>query len=406
MPKVNVDIVSHATRVGSLHKRIMFPEEWKELLPAATTPRFLEWCDRESVNAGKACVVAMTLLDLLLRKLMEVGTDEQVQGFDVQKCVSAGLSYCKLSKSGRSASHLQEVQCQIEGVVPPGCAPIDDQTAAYLRNHITRNVMLLYSRDAVWKHVENCLRAVFVKSKVSDRDVVLRRVQCGTPLKEGISVSMMKWLDTAGVIEHLKELHKYERSDDEEGAEEENGQDEEEEEGGVPAPKKKRVAKVKRRDDEKDKLLTGLKMVNHLVVLSSRVRFKLLSAMARETCGSVVSSTNSEEVHLVLKRWKRFSFVPVMKTSRVFVTVDKLSVRSFLKACARADELEFQAAGAEESRARVLAAEEKASRKQLAKQRIEEEKARRAARAEWVDAQMKGRKRARGDTKNKSKKQW
>jgi len=70
MSKVDVEIVSHMTRVGSLHKRIMLPEEWQELLPTATTRRFLEWCDKESINAGKACVVAMTLLDLLLRKLM------------------------------------------------------------------------------------------------------------------------------------------------------------------------------------------------------------------------------------------------------------------------------------------------------------------------------------------------
>jgi len=238
MSRVDVEIVSHMTRVGSLHKRIMLPEEWQELLPTATTRRFLEWCDKESINAGKACVVAMTLLDLLLRKLMEVGTDEQVKGFDVEKCVSAGLSYCRLSKRGRSASHLQGVESEIADSVPRGCAPTNDQTAAYLRNHITRNVMLLYSRDAIWKHVENCLRAVFVESKVSDRDLVLRHVQCGTPLKEGISVDMVKWLDVAGVIEHLKELQKYERSDvgdeaDEEHREEEDQAEEEhrEEEG-------------------------------------------------------------------------------------------------------------------------------------------------------------------------------
>lgn len=93
--------------------------------------------------------MAMTLLDLLLRKLMETGTHDQIQEFDVQKCVSAALSYCRLVTFGPSASYLQCVHHEITCVMPPGCAPIDDQTAAYSQNHITRNVMLLYSRDAI-----------------------------------------------------------------------------------------------------------------------------------------------------------------------------------------------------------------------------------------------------------------
>jgi len=399
MSKVNVVVVSHMTRVGSLRDRIILPEEWKELMPTATTHQFLEWCDRESVNAGKACVVAMTLLDLLLRKLMERGTPDQIKGFDVQKTISAGLSYCRLDKIGPSASYLQDVHLEIADVMPVGCAPIDDQTAAYLRNHITRNVMLLYSRDAIWKHVEKCLRAVFVTSKLRDREVVLRHVQCNTPLGEDISVDMMKWLNAADVVDQLKELQKYERRDAEE-------EDEGEEEGSVPTVKKKRSAK--RRDDEKDELLKGLDMVNHLVLLSSGVRFKLLNAMTREILVSAVSSTSSDELHPVLKRWKRFSFVPIMKASRTFVTVDKMTVRSFLKACAKANLLEVTRASKKRSHERDLDAEDKILRKQQETQRRKEENARRAERAEWVEARRaegaeraKGNKRARRDIKNK-----
>jgi len=404
MPKVNVGIVTHMTRVGSLHKRLMLPEEWKELMPTATTSQFLQWCDKESVNAGKACVVAMTLLDILLRKLMETGTNDQIKDFDVQKCVSAALSYCRLKTLGPSASYLHGVHLEIADVMPPGCAPIDEQTAAYLRNHITRNMMLLYSRDAIWKHVEKCLRAVFVDSRIKDREGVLRHVQCGTSLGEGMRVDMMEWLDAAGVIDQLKELYKYDKTNVDEENEEE--WDEEDKEEDTAVAKKKRG--TKRCDGEKNALFKGLEMVNHLVIQSSRVRFKLLGAMTSEIRASGVLSIDVDQMHLhpLLKRWKRFSFVPVMKASRTFVTIDKMTVRSFLKACAKADHLQIRRASAEDSQARALDAKEKRLKKQLQKQRNEQEKARLKKRAQWVKQQMeqqtKGKKRTRVDKKTKA----
>jgi len=400
MSKVNVEIVTHMTRVSSLHKRLMLPEEWKALMPTATTRQFLRWCDRESINAGKACVVAMTLLDLLLRKLMETGTDDQIKEFDVQKCMSAALSYCRLVTLGPSASYLHGVHLEIADVMPPGCAPIDDQTSAYLRNHITRNVMLLYSRDAIWKHVEKCLRAVFVDSRIQDREGVLRHIQCGTSLGEGVPVDMIKWLDTAGVIDQLKELHKYERTNAEEESEEEWDEDNEED---TAAAKKKRG--LKGCNGEEDALLTGLVMVNHLVIQSSRVRTKLLNAMTSEIRASDASDTDSKPSTPLLKRWKRFSFVPVMKASRTFVTIDKMTIRSFLKTCAKADKLQILRASTDESQARLLDAKEKRLNKQRQKQRQEREKARRKERAEWIKRRMeqtRGKKRTRVGKKTKA----
>jgi DNA-binding transcriptional regulator GbsR (MarR family) len=86
-----------------------------------------------------------------------------------------------------------------------------------------------------------------------------------------------------------------------------------------------------------------------------------------------------------------------MKASGTFVTIDKLTVRSFLKACAKDDNLQIRRASAEDSQARALDAKEKRLKKQLQKQRKEQEKDRPKERAQWIKQQMeqqtKGKKR-------------
>ena len=180
-------MVGVTTRVCSINRRVKLPKEWQKLLPTATTQRFVQWCDEESVNAGKACVVAMTLLDLLLRKMVAGGEEEEeaTRSFSVLDSIGAGLSYCRTLNNAGSEHHLQGVQEVIAKVFAKGSAPINVQTAAYLRNHMAGNVMVLYARDAIWNHVDKCLKAVFHDSKAGERDSVLRHIQAGTPLKEG-----------------------------------------------------------------------------------------------------------------------------------------------------------------------------------------------------------------------------
>lgn len=359
-----------------------------------TTQNFVKWCDRESVNAGKACVVAMTLLDLLLRKLMEAGEEDNINKIDVEKTVSAGLSYCRSTKEGIAVKqYLHGVQQQIADIVPPGCAPIDNQTSAYLRNHITKNVLLLYARDAIWKHVDGCLRAFFNDSKVRDRDTVLRHIQCNAPYKAGTQTEMMAWLDKAGIVSDLKEIYKYEKCT---VAEDEG--DEEEEGGTAPVGKKQR----KPRGEE---LLKGNKMINYLVVLSSRVRFRILNSIKETVTHSGHSMDEEGREAPLLRRWKRFSLVPVMVTSRAFVTIDKLTIRSFLEACAKETKLDIKRSSPGESKAKKNAQDERRTQKEENERNKASERVRQANRKQWVSQQLKtqqqGRKRQRDEKKTK-----
>lgn len=189
-------------------------------------------------------------------------------------------------------------------------------------------------------------------------------------------VDMMKWLDAAGVIDHLKELHKYKRTNSEE-----EEWDEDNEEHTTVAKMKRGPKKC---DGEEDALLKGLVMVNHLVIQSSRVRFKLLAAMTSAICASAASDTDSKPSNPLLKRSKRFSFVPVMKASRTFVTIDKMTVRSTSRRVRRLTSCKYCERAPRNHRQERWMQSKKSLHEQRQMQRQEREKARREQRAEWI----------------------
>ena len=424
MPKVTVQTVGVTTRVCSINRRVRLPKEWQKLLRTATTQRFVQWCDEESVHAGKACVVTMVLLDLLLRKMVaseeerttsshveDEGTEEDMRPFSVLDAIGAGLSFCRTINNAGSEHHLQGVQEVIADVFAKGSAPINGQTAAYLRNHMAGNVMVLYARDAIWNHVDKCLKAVFHDSKAGERDCVLRHIQAGTPLKEGIVTLMMDWLETkVKVVTELKELHTFQPK--------KKGKEEEGEGGVAPPEKRQRVADKDQKslppstvgnegEQEDDDSLASSSDATRMVLLSSIVRHRLLMAMEQEATHPSYPSPPS--IPLLMKRWKRFTFVPVMKASRTFVSIDKLTVRSFLKTCAEECGLEITRATQDESRAKKAKMEERRLQKKEEDMKRAQEAERRTARSAWVAerlAQQKASKKRPREEGRKNKKQW
>ena len=318
MPRVTIQTVGVTTRVCSINRRVMLPKEWQKLLPKATTQRFIQWCDEESVNAGRACVVAMTLLDLLLRKMVAAGEDggerkeetkmeeeeeEATRPFNMLDAIGAGLSYCRTLNNMGSEHHLQGVQEVIANVFAKGSAPIDHQTAAYLRIHMAGNVMVLYARDAIWNHVDKCLKAVFHDSKAGERDCVLRHIQAGTPLKEGVVTLMMDWLETkVRVVIELKELHTFQPK--------KKGKEEEEE--VAPPEKRQRVADKDQKsqppstagDEGGGQFLASSSDTTRMVLLSSIVRHRRTSRPRGWRCciSSIPASRTSSPLPRALLR--------------------------------------------------------------------------------------------------------
>jgi hypothetical protein len=284
--ETDVPFQSWTTRMYSANFQI--PSEWTAMHPNLTSKNFKGVIDTIVKNASRALFLSSLVLDGYARLCHDAGQLMEFKTAIRQAMVvcKEGSTFPKIELLGRAFEQLVPDLENVFGVERKAPAEvvqalwIPTQIIAFASNAMWDTTTWLYSTEAIWRHVDACLRAKFPDLTTDQRDRVLEHLQDERVDLEEVDV--LVWLGS-DLVHRISDLVKATKADQ---------------------PKDEKVS-------IRDRIMSQ----------AASLRIELLRLMEAEIGKDPEMSS----------RFRRFAVIPEFSARRHFVRVDKLALQDILR---------------------------------------------------------------------------